>query len=853
MILRRPCAALSALALLLLPAALATLVLSVPAASATPLTAAALDARVDSLLALMTLDEKVSLLSGVNNMDLPAIPRLGIPSLRMTDGPVGVRLDDGHPTTAFPAAIAAAASFDDALASEVAAGMGEEVLALGRDVLLGPCVNIARVPQGGRNFESFGEDPYLAARLAASWVGGLQSRGALACVKHLAANNQETRRNTVNVRVSERALQELCLPAFHAAVRAGTWGVMSSYNRVNGDHASQNAYLQDDVLKRVWGFRGFVVSDWGGTHSTVPAANHGLDVEMPSGEYFGRGQLQACVRAGTVSASTVDDKARRVLRAILGGGVMDRARGGGRPDSAVVGGAAHRELALRQAREGIVLLRNDGILPLRARRVAVIGPNAAAYAAGGGSSEVPPARVVTALDGLRQRGGAALDVTYAEGVKMPGEMAAMDVAWLDPPSGHGGGHGLLGEYFANDSLAGRPRATRVDHGVDFDWGGGAPARGLPVDHWSVRWTGSLRVPADGEYELATRADDGTRLWVDDRLLIDDWTDHGPVTRSARVTLTAGVAHRVRLEYFENGGGAMASFGCILPVAGGVPEAVAAARAADAVVLVLGACDRLEGEGNDRASLELPDGQEALLDSVAAANPNVVVVLEIGSPVLADRWLAKTRALLQAWYPGQEGGLAIADVLLGRVSPSGHTPITWPHHWEDCPAYGHFPGDEQVEYAEGIEVGYRYFDDHEIEPLFPFGFGLSYARFEYDSLVVDVRSAAADSPLARVNFDVVNRGDCVAAAVPQLYVSDLSAPVPRPKRELKGFARVELAPGESRRVSLELSRDAFAWWSESAHAWTVSPGRFVIAVGASSRDLRLEREIALEAARGVGAP
>jgi beta-glucosidase len=837
MIARRLRALRAVLALLLLPAAAA-------AAPAGP----ALEARVDSLLARLTLDEKVSLLSGVNNMDLPAIPRLGIPSLRMTDGPVGVRLDDGFRTTAFPAGIAAAASFDTALAGRVAAGMGEEVLALGRDVLLGPCVNLARVPQGGRNFESFGEDPFLAARLAEAWVRGLQGRGALACVKHLAANNQEIRRNTVDVRVSERALQEMYLPAFHAAVRAGTWGVMSSYNRVNGDHASQNAYLQDEVLKRRWGFRGFVVSDWGGTHSTVMAANHGLDVEMPSGEFFGGGKLQACVRAGTVSASTVDDKARRVLRALIGGGVMDRTPGS-RPDSSVVGGAAHRELALRQATEGLVLLRNDGILPLRARRVALIGPNAAAYAAGGGSSEVPPARTVTARDGLRERGGAALEVTYAEGVAMPGQMGAMDPAWLAPPEGRGDGPGLLGEYFANDSLAGAPRVTRVDRGVDFDFGGGAPAPGLPIDHWSVRWSGSLRVPADGDYELATRADDGTRLWIDDRLLIDDWTDHGPVTRSARVSLAAGVAHVVRLEYFENGGGAMVRFGRILPVAGGLPEAVAAARAADVAVLVLGACDRLEGEGNDRASLELPEGQEALIDSVAAANPNVVVVLETGSPVLAERWLPKTRALVQAWYPGQEGGLAIADVLLGRVSPSGRTPITWPRRWEDCPAFGHYPGGESVEYAEDIEIGYRHFDDHGIEPLFPFGFGLSYARFEYDSLVVDVRSDRAGDPAMRVSFDLVNRGDMIAADVPQLYVAR-SRMTFRPRiptvqpRALRGFQRVELKPGERRRVTFELERDAFAWWDERTHDWNPTFGRILLQVGASSRDIRLERQIEL---------
>ena len=753
----------------------------------------ALDARVDSLLARMTLDEKVLLLSGIHSMDLPALPRLGLPSLHMTDGPLGVRLDDGYPATAFPAGILSASSFDPALLTEVAGGMGDEVLALGRDMLLGPCVNIARVPFGGRNFESFGEDPYLASRMAEAWVRGVQGRGVIASTKHLAANNQEVRRNTVDVRVSERALQEIYLPAFRAAVRAGTWSVMSSYNRVNGDHASQNAHLQQEMLKGRWGFRGFVVSDWGATHSTVEAANDGLDVEMPSGEHFGGGRLQQAVREGAVSVATIDDKVRRLLRAMIGGGVVDRAPGS-RPDVSVVGGEAHRDLALRMAREGIVLLRNDGVLPLRARRVAVLGPNAAAYACGGGSSQVRPTRTVSVLDALREGAGAALDVRYAEGVTLPGEMVGLDSAWLAPPEGRGRGPGLLGEYFGNDSLAGAPRLTRIDAGVNFDWGGGSPDASLPVDHFSVRWTGRLTVPATGDYDLATRADDGTRLWIDGRRVIDDWTDHGPVTRSARVHLEAGAPHALTLEYYENTGGAMMRLGRIKPVAGGLHEAVAAARDADVAVLVLGACDRLEGEGNDRASLELPEGQEALINSVAAVNPNVVVVLEVGSPVLADRWLPRTRALLQAWYPGQEGGQAIADVLLGRVSPSGRTPITWPHRWEDCAAFGHYPGDEHVDYAEGIEVGYRHFDDHAIEPLFAFGFGLSYARFEYTNLAVDVRGADAKAPNVSVSFDLANRGTCVAAEVPQLYVGDPSAPVARPRRELKAFERVELKLG-----------------------------------------------------------
>ena len=428
--------------------------------SATP------DARAEDLLSRMTLDEKIDQLSGINSLDLRPNARLGIPSLRMTDGPIGVRIGN---TTAFPSGIAMASSFDPGLLGQVAGALGEETLALGRDMLLGPCINIARAPVGGRNFESYGEDPYLAARFGEAYVKALQARGVLASTKHYALNNQETERMSINVIASERAMQEIYLPAFHAAVDAGTLTIMAAYNRINGSHAAQNDYLLNQVLKKDWGFKGFVVSDWGATHSTVESANNGLDVEMPDGEFFGGGKLQQAVKDGKVSEKVIDDKVRRVLRTMFASGLFER-KASDRPAMSVISNAGHRALALKMAQEGIVLLKNeDGVLPIKpgTKTVAVIGPNADAARAGGGSSEISPAHTEGPLAALEEA-APSIKFTYAQGVNMPGAMRIIKSDWLYPPAGKGDGHGLLAEYYGNKTLSGPPESTTVEATVDHE-------------------------------------------------------------------------------------------------------------------------------------------------------------------------------------------------------------------------------------------------------------------------------------------------------------------------------------------------------------------------------------------------
>jgi beta-glucosidase len=808
---------------------------------------ASVEARVADLLGRMTLDEKISLLSGINGMDLPANARLGIPSLKMTDGPLGVRVETGEKTTAFPAGIVSASSFDPELLGRMAAAMGVETLALGRDMLLGPCVNIARALQGGRNFESFGEDPFLAARMAEAYVKGLQSEKVLASTKHFALNNQETQRMVVDVRADERTIHEIYLPAFLAAVRAGTWTVMASYNKLNGHYASENDFLMNQVLKKDWGFKGFVVSDWGATHSTIPAANAGLDVEMPSGDFFGGGKLQAAVKEGKVAPEIVDDKARRVLRAMIGGGAFDR-KESDRPAKSVVGGPEHRALALRMAEEGIVLLKNDGVLPLdgRIKSVAVLGPSAAAYRAGGGSSQVPPTATIDALDGLRERAGKDLRILYELGVPMAGEISAVEKSWLSPPEGKGSGHGLFGEYYANRELKGAPAFTRQDANIDFDWGDGGPDKRVGVDDFSIRWTGRLRVPKDGSYELATRSDDGSRLWLDGKLIVDSWIDQAPATVSKRVELKAGRDYGLRVEYYEHAGGAMVRLGLLMTSTAEIPKAVAAAAKSDAAIIFVGTSNDLESEGTDRSSLSLPEGQDELIKAVMAVNKRVIVVNQVGSPVLMSPWLGGVGAVVQAWYPGQEGGRAIADVLLGRVNPSGKLPVTFPKREEDASSFGNYPGQkESVSYAEGLYVGYRHFDKAGIAPQFPFGHGLSYTTFAYSDLKVVLKDPLASAPDVEVSFSVANAGPRAGAEVAQLYVHDAAPKTDRPEQELKGFRRLELAPGETKRVTLSLGKDAFAFYDAASHDWKLPPGRFTLRVGSSSRDIRLSQDLELK--------
>ena len=697
----------------------------------------AVEARVTDLLHRMTLEEKVAMLAGSGWMESQPNERLGIPAIKMADGPMGVRSWQGSSavtnaanalrvaSTAFPAGLAMAATWDPELVQQQGKVIGQEVKALGRDMILGPTVNIARQPLWGRNFEGYGEDPYLAGRLVAGYIKGVQGEGVIATVKHFAANNQEFERHRIDEKIDERTLQEIYFPAFRAAVDAGVWSVMSAYNKVNGLYCAESPYLLHDVLKKQWGFKGFVISDWGSTYTTAGPVNAGMDLEMPGGEpmklWFAKPATQADgngagwltpekvmpeITAGRISAAAVDDNVSRMLRVMFSAGLFDKPHAGG----GAIDTPAQRTVARTAATESIVLLKNAGdTLPLKSpkiRTLAVIGPNAAvARTGGGGSSLVRPSYSVTPLDGIRERAGNQVLVSYAQGVSIPGEDAGKD----------------------------------------------SPAA-----------VAQLR-----------------------------------------------------------------------------QEAAAAAAKTDAAVVIVGNGPSIESEGFDRKTMSLPAGQDELIQAVVKANKNTIVVINAGSPVSMDAWIDEVPAALVMWYGGQEGGHAIASVLFGDFTPSGKLPVTFPRKLEDTPAYGHYPGENlHTEYAEGIYVGYRHFDRGNIEPLFPFGHGLSYTKFDYSDLKITPDKIPSGRTV-RVSLTVRNSGPRAGAEVVQLYLHDLQTSLDRPPQELKGFRRVVLTAGQSEAVTFTLDQKSMSFYNPAKHAWVAEPGSFEVRVGASSRDIRLK--------------
>ena len=706
--------------------------------------------RVADLLSRMTLEEKATMLAGSGWMESAPIERLGIPAIKMADGPMGVRAWYGSSaitnaanaatvvtSTSFPAGETMAATWDPDLVQREGQVIGQEVKALGRDMILGPTVNINRQPLWGRNFEGYGEDPYLTSRLAVAYVRGVQSEGVIPSVKHFAANNEEYERHRIDETIDERTLHEIYLPAFKAAVEeADAWTVMSAYNLVNGVHCAESPYLLNDVLRKEFGFKGFVVSDWGSTYSTAATVNAGMDLEMPGGEPMqkfmarpealaqgsGAGWLTAdkvvaAVKAGEIPEATLDRNVESILRVIFVSGLFDNPH----VATGIVDTPEQRAVALQGATEGIVLLKTAGallpngvaLLPLDAKKIhsiAVIGPNAAvARTGGGGSSLVRPKQAITPEEGIRALAGTDVKVTYALGVGMEGENPEQD----------------------------------------------------------------------------------------------------------------GTEARAKLR----------------------KEAADAAAQSDVAIVVVGRYPKLEGESFDVATMDLPPGQDELIEAVETANPHTIVVLNTGDPVTMTRWIEKTPALLFMGYGGQEGGKALANILFGVANPSGKLPVTMPKHFEDSPAYGHYPGEHlKVNYAEGIYVGYRYFDTKKIGPQFPFGFGLSYTSFEYSGL--DVHSSRVGSKEPAVTVTVKNTGARAGAEVVQLYIHDGHSPIDRPEHELKGFRRVELKPGESKQVEFWLGRQDFSYWSPEKKGWVADPGAFEVQVGGSSRSIELREPLEL---------
>lgn len=808
----------------------------------------AIEHRVDALMEHLTLTQKVDLIGGTNGFDIRAEPSIGMPAAAMSDGPYGVRM--GGNSTAYAAGIALAASWDPALAQRVGAAMGRDARARGISFLLGPGANIYRAPQNGRNMEYYGEDPYLAGRTAIGLIDGIQSQGVVAVIKHFAANNSEYDRRQINSVIAPRPLHEIYLRAFEMAVKQGHVGaVMSSYNQLNGQYTAEDRGLVTGILKHDWGFDGLFMSDWGAVEDGMKAFKAGLDLEMPAADKMQPSLLLPALRDGTLSKAELDDKVRRILRTAVRFGFLDRPQ----QDLAQPRlGAKNDQVALDSARESLVLLKNaHGLLPLDAgklKTIAVIGPDAyPGYATAGGSSHVEPFRTESILGGIVDQVGGHVRVLYERGLPTPD--AVFKRAGFTTATGQ---PGLQRQTFDNPDFRGTPESTAVDAKVD-QWKPElwtTPA----VQRHSIRWSGRYVAPHAGRYLFLTAAAsaDSYTLYVDGKAVIVQPKREGQAPLYATLDLKAGQAVAMRLDYLPDVAYSRMGLG-VVPVDELIsPAALKMAAMADAAVVAVGFDPTSESEAYDR-TFALPWGQEALIEAVAKANPKTVVTVTSGGGYATADWLGQVPALLQNWYPGQEGGRAVAEVLFGARSPEGKLPISFEREPQDNPTYHHYyapphaPGTHPtVNYGEGLFVGYRWYTSHpdRPQPLFPFGYGLSYTTFAFSGLEVKPAVAHAGDTV-QVSFELRNTGSRPGAEVAQVYVSDPSASVERPARELKAFEKVRLAPGQSRRVTVALDRRAFAYYDPGHNDWKIDPGRFVIRVGDASNHTPLTTDLTLE--------
>ena len=817
----------------------------------------AIESRVNDLLSRMTLEEKIDLISGDTPFRTHAIPRLGIPYFQMADGPVGAHIP--APTIAYAGGIGLAASWDPDLAERLGRELGRDARSRGAVFLLGPGVNIYRAPMNGRNFEYFGEDPFLAARTAVGYIRGVQSQGVAATVKHYLGNNSEYLRYETDSIIDERSLREIYMPAFEAAVKQAHVGaVMDGYNITNGEHMTQNRSLDLDVLKQQWHFPGVLMSDWTSVHDTAAAANAGLDLEMPFGEYFSREKLEPLLANGTISQATLDDKVRRILRLAATFGWLDHpALDLSIPRYNLKG----REVSLQAALEGTVLLQNtSALLPLNketVKTIAVIGPTASqTLTTGGGSGEVVSFANTNLITGISNALGDTKKTLYSRGMYTVEQLALLTHFTT---ASVGGQPGLTVEHYSQTNLQGPVQSTTVEPVVFVP--GATHRRPEPqeinafyshkgsdfkVPQESDRWTGYFTPQQAGPHAVFVHTDGRFRLYFDDRLVFDNTTLPKYILNQTTMDLTRA-PHKVVLEVYSQR--RASSIGVSMGIADLAtivdPDAVTIAQMADAVVLAVGFNNTEESEGGDR-TFELPFGQQQLIQQVAAVNKNTVVAITSGGSVDVVPWKDKVSAILATWYSGEEAGNAFAKLLFGDVNPSGHLPISWERLITDNPSFAHYypdPGTNKIVYREGIFVGYRGYEHNRTTPLYPFGFGLSYTSFNMSNLTT--QSSATGHITA--SFDVSNTGKVPGATVAQLYLSQNNPSVPRPAKELKGYLRVELAPGEQKHLSIELDPRSFAYFNPSTGEWQADAGSYTLLLGSSEETILAKTVVQLDQA------
>jgi beta-glucosidase len=819
--------------------------------------------RARELLAAMTLAQKLQMVDGTGFAfnagyagHIQGIPSLGIPDLYLADGAVGVG-NGSTGVTEFPDGTSVAASWDTTTVKAVGNANGTEQAAKGHNVSLAPNINILRTPYGGRAFEGYGEDPYLSAQVVAADVTGVQSAGVIATPKHYIGNDEETNRNSINVQVSQRALAEIYDPAFDAAGKAGAGAVMCSYNKINGAYACENSQTLADTLDAVLKFKGFVMSDWGATHSTVASVQAGLDMQMPGGsgffgtDYYGPA-LATAITNGQVSVSQLNDMVYRILWAMFSVGVFDHTY----PNptavaSSNVSTAGDNRVALQAAEQGTVLLKNSrGVLPLSSKvsSIAVIGDDAGADAmyGGGGSAAVTPTNPVTPVAGITARAQAAGDtVAYSQGNANYQALSAVPAAQFTPASGTG--TGWTATYYAGSTASGTPLGSETVTSLNVT---GVPAivASAGASTWSVRYTATMMPAATGTAEFGLSAGGNATLSIGGHQVVS----YGPGTGSTYTglaNLTAGAATSFELDATGLGTSGGGFFGppSVVNLTWAPQENLlwqAAAQAASKARVAVVFASNFSSEGSDLQTLELPGDQDRLIEAVARANPRTIVVLNTSGPAYMP-WLDDVAGIFEAWYPGQQDGNAIAALLFGDVNPSGHLPETFPANARQGVAHGgtvltpnnQFPGDgTNIDYTEGIDVGYRYYDTHDQRPLFPFGYGLSYTTFAYSDLRLHP-GPGRDSESADVT--ITNTGSHAGAGVAQLYLTD-PASAGEPPYQLRGFQKVTLRPGQSRRLTFTITRQDMSYYQSPAGSWVTAPGAYRVSIGSNERDLVVSR-------------
>lgn len=820
---------------------------------------------IDTLLDRMTLEEQVALLAGADFWTTVAVERLGIPKIKVTDGPNGARgggsLVGGVKSACFPAAIGIGAAWNPDLVREMGVALAEEAKTKSARVLLAPTVNIHRSGLNGRNFECYSEDPMLTSALAIAYIEGVQSQGIAATIKHFVANDSEVERQTMSSDLDERTLREIYLPPFEAAVKkAGVWAIMSSYNRLNGVWTSENHWLLTELLREEWGYEGIVMSDWFGSHTTEDSVIGGLDLEMP-GPTRDRGEkLVAAVREGRVPAETVKAAARRILLLLERVGAfadpaMEEEKAIDRPE--------HRALIRKLGAEGMVLLKNDGILPLDKSaldRIAVLGPNAAEpRVMGGGSAQINAHYKVSPLEGIKGALSGTNRVTHLKACRnnrltqmIRGEVSV--------------------DFFHGRDWAGPVIQRSTAEESQFFWLD-MPDASLDPRNFSARITTRFRPEESGAHVFGLTNAGFAKLYVDGELLVDGETGwakgdnfFGLGNSEVRVekALEAGRTYEVRVDYrampegYEGIEIRAVRFGAELPTSdAAIAEAVEQAKACDVAVLVVGREGEWDTEGLDLPNMRLPGRQEELIEKVAAVNPRTVVVLQTGGPIEMP-WLEKVSAVIQAWYPGQEAGNAIADVLFGEAEPGGRLPQTFPERLADNSAISGdpktYPGkDGHVVYAEGLAVGYRHHDADGATPLFPFGYGLSYTTFDWSAPRATSCEMGPDG--VTVEIDVTNKGNRAGAELVQLYVKPKSSRLPRPIKELRAFAKLHIPPSATATAKLSIAVRDLAYFDPDARAWIAEAGDYDLVIASNAEDIRttLPLRLSTEWREGVSAP